>query len=134
MYYTTRRSNALAVSLYAKSHLTKRAVDGGDSARFTDSFLAADFSCSQVLSQAAPPPLTQIVGRRKVRTFCSFQSDSHPQRGSCPQWGVARGGVSAMGCIGYVHTPARVRAGCISWLAMGCRLRRRGSVRESGLA
>jgi hypothetical protein len=42
---------------------TKRAVDGGESARFTSIFLASDFSCSQALSQPAPPPLTPTVGR-----------------------------------------------------------------------
>jgi hypothetical protein len=36
-------------------------VDGGDSAASTSIFLALGFSCSQALSQPAPPPLTQTV-------------------------------------------------------------------------
>ena len=40
---------------------TMRAVDGGDSPRFTDIFLASGFSCSQAFSQPAPPPLTHTV-------------------------------------------------------------------------
>ena len=43
--------------------LTKRAVDGGDSATSRSIFLASGFSCSQALSKPAPPPLTQTVGR-----------------------------------------------------------------------
>lgn len=46
-----------------KPRLTKRAVDGGDSAASTSIFLASGFSCSQALSQPAPPPLTQTVRR-----------------------------------------------------------------------
>lgn len=52
-----------------KSVPTKRAVDGGDSARFTSIFLASGFSCSQALSQPAPPPLTQTVGRMVCAIF-----------------------------------------------------------------
>ena len=48
-------------NLQAKSGLTKRAVDGGDSAASTSSFLASGFFCSQAFSQPAPPPLTQTV-------------------------------------------------------------------------
>jgi len=50
-------------NLQAKSGLTKRAVDGGDSAASTSSFLASGFFCSQAFSQPAPPPLTQTVRR-----------------------------------------------------------------------
>jgi len=52
-----------SASLKAKSRRTKRAVDGGDSAASTNSFLASGFSCSQTESTPAPPPLTQTVRR-----------------------------------------------------------------------
>jgi len=48
---------------------TKRAADGGESARFMDSFLALRFSTPQASTPPNPcPPLTPAVGRqRKIR-------------------------------------------------------------------
>ena len=42
---------------------TKRALDAGESARFTCIFLASSFLCSQAESTPAPAPVTQTVGR-----------------------------------------------------------------------
>ena len=42
---------------------TKRALDAGESARFTSIFLALGFSTSQALSTPAPARVTQTVGR-----------------------------------------------------------------------
>jgi len=52
---------ALVWCSIAKSGLTKRAVDGGDSAAFSGIFLASGFSYSQAFSRPAPPPLTPTV-------------------------------------------------------------------------
>jgi len=46
----------------AKSGLTQRALDAGDSVRFTSIFLASSFFCSQAESTPAPAPVTQTVG------------------------------------------------------------------------
>jgi hypothetical protein len=46
-----------------KSVPTKRAPDKWDSARFTSSFLALSFSCSQAFSQPAHLRVTQTVGQ-----------------------------------------------------------------------
>ena len=44
-----------------KSVPTKRALDAGDSVRFSSIFLASSFLCSQAESTPAHPPLTQTV-------------------------------------------------------------------------
>ena len=44
-----------------KMRLTQRALDAGDSARFTSSFLASSFLCCQAESTPAPAPVTQTV-------------------------------------------------------------------------
>ena len=40
---------------------TPRALDAGESARFTSIFLASSFFCSQAESTLAPAPVTQTV-------------------------------------------------------------------------
>ena len=47
--------------LLPKRHLTKRALDAGDSVPFSGIFLASSFSCSQTESTPAPAPVTQTV-------------------------------------------------------------------------
>ncbi len=47
----------------SKRRRTKRAVDLRESARFSSSFLASGFSCSQAFPQPARKPLTQTVRR-----------------------------------------------------------------------
>jgi hypothetical protein len=54
-----------ALNAVIQKRLTKRALDAGDSARFTSIFLASSFSCSQAKSTPAPAPVTQTVGPRK---------------------------------------------------------------------
>ena len=43
-----------------KRQPTKRALDAGDSARFSSIFLASSLYCSQALSTPAPAQLTQV--------------------------------------------------------------------------
>jgi hypothetical protein len=57
-----------------KQHLTPRALDAGDSARCTGSFLASGFLCSQAESTPAPARVTQTVGR--WRTQNKFTKDN----------------------------------------------------------
>ena len=45
------------------SGLTKRALDAGDSAAFSNIFLASSFPCSQALSTPAHLRVTQTVGQ-----------------------------------------------------------------------
>jgi len=50
-----------------KTHPTKRAADGGESVRFTGSFLALSFCYISSHHHAHPcPPLTQTVGRLPI--------------------------------------------------------------------
>ena len=48
--------------LNANRRPTQRALDAGDSARFTSIFVASSFFCSQAESTPAPAPVTQTVG------------------------------------------------------------------------
>ena len=48
-------------SCNAKSQLTQRALDAGDSAAFSGIFLALSFFCSQAESTPAPAPVTPAV-------------------------------------------------------------------------
>ena len=45
--------------------LTKRALDAGDSAAFSSSFLASSFFCSRTESTPAHTPLTPTVGQKE---------------------------------------------------------------------
>jgi len=54
------------LSVNRKRHPTKRAADGGDSAAFSGFFYAQAESALEVLSTAAPPPLTQTVRQQFV--------------------------------------------------------------------
>jgi len=51
------------VSLQVQPHLTKRAPDVWESARFTSIFLASSFFCSQTFSTPAHTRVTQTVGK-----------------------------------------------------------------------
>ena len=44
-----------------QTRLTKRALDAGESARFTSIFLTSSFFCSRTESTPAPAPVTQTV-------------------------------------------------------------------------
>jgi hypothetical protein len=63
------------VVLHNKSRRTKRALDAGDSARFTSIFLASGFLCSQAESTPAPAPVTQTV-----RCYVQNQEQIQEQR------------------------------------------------------
>ena len=52
-----------------KSGLTKRALDGWDSAAFSSIFLASSFSCSQALSTPAHTQVTQTVEPKMYVTW-----------------------------------------------------------------
>ena len=56
-------------SLQVLPHLTKRAPDVGESARFTGVFLASGFSTSQALSTPAHTRVTQTVGQFQGRYY-----------------------------------------------------------------
>ena len=57
------------ISLIIDTRLTKRALDAGDSARFTSSFLDSSFFCFRAESTPAPAPVTQTVGRLKSQVL-----------------------------------------------------------------
>jgi len=63
---TMRASDKRSVAYNKCRRLTKRALDAGDSARFTSIFLASSFFCSQTESTPAPAPLTQTVGQNPL--------------------------------------------------------------------
>jgi hypothetical protein len=49
---------------------TKRALDAGDSARFSSIFLASSFSCSQAESTPTQRPVTQTVSPLRAKLYC----------------------------------------------------------------
>ena len=46
-----------------KPHRTERALDGGESSPFSNSFLASSFVCSRALSMSAPPVMQTVKWR-----------------------------------------------------------------------
>jgi hypothetical protein len=62
------------------SGLTKRAVDGGDSAAFTSIFLASSFSCFQAQSTPAHTQVTQTVRQFPSRKSIHYEKEKMENR------------------------------------------------------